>query len=150
MMLPLSLIPMLDELATSENSTTLQDQALLILANHPYILFGALLGSALASFACVVVERGKRDESINGRSHCACGRQLKWYENVPVFGWLAIGGKARCCGAVLSTWYLLTEVAGGALCALGAWYGMTGLAVSTGVLTLVTLVLRAKGRRRLK
>lgn len=67
-------------------------------------------GASIASFLGVVIERVPKKEPITGRSHCACGRQLKWYENVPVIGWLTTGGKAKCCGAKLPVWYLLFEI----------------------------------------
>lgn len=47
-----------------------------------------------------------------GRSHCVCGRQLKWYENVPIIGWLRIGGKTKCCGEKLPVSYLMGEIVG--------------------------------------
>jgi len=73
------------------------------------VLFG-LLGASLSSFASVVVERTKRHEPINGRSHCFCGRQLKWYENVPIIGWLRIGGVTKCCNTPLPKSYLIGEI----------------------------------------
>lgn len=85
--------------------------ATLILIKIILILLAFFLGASIASFTGVVIERVPKKESINGRSHCACGRQLKWYENVPVFGYLSIGGVAKCCGAKLPIWYLLFEVA---------------------------------------
>ncbi len=75
------------------------------------LLFG-FLGASLSSFASVVKERTKRHESINGRSHCVCGRQLKWYENVPIIGWLRIGGITKCCNAKLPASYLIGEIVG--------------------------------------
>lgn len=75
------------------------------------VLFG-MLGASVSSFLSVVIERGKTGESINGRSHCACGRKLHWYENVPIIGWLRIGGVAKCCGAKLPVSYLMGEVLG--------------------------------------
>ena len=74
------------------------------------LLLAFFFGGALASFLGVVIERVPKGESINGRSHCACGRQLKWYENVPVIGWLAIGGKTKCCNTKLPVWYLIFEI----------------------------------------
>lgn len=83
-------------------------------------VYGGLVGSALASFACVVSERAAaRRPFMGGRSVCACGRQLKAYENVPVFGWLRVGGKARCCGARIPVRYLVAELVG--LCAGGGF-----------------------------
>jgi len=74
------------------------------------LLLAFFFGGALASFTGVVIERVPKHESIMGRSHCACGRQLEWYENVPVIGWLSIGGKTRCCSTRLPVWYLLFEL----------------------------------------
>lgn len=73
------------------------------------ILFG-MLGASLSSFTSVVIERTKRGESINGRSHCVCGRQLKWYENIPIIGWLRIGGVTKCCSTKLPVSYLVGEI----------------------------------------
>jgi prepilin signal peptidase PulO-like enzyme (type II secretory pathway) len=73
-----------------------------------FLLF--MLGASIASFLGVVIERVPKGESINGRSHCACGRQLKWYENVPVFGYLRIGGTTKCCNTKLPVWYLIFEI----------------------------------------
>lgn len=70
----------------------------------------AALGGSIASFLGVVAERTPRGESLNGRSHCACGRQLKATENIPVLGWLMSGGKAKCCGAEIPKTYFVTEL----------------------------------------
>ena len=44
------------------------------------------------------------------RSFCDyCGRQLKWYENIPVFSWLFLKGKTRCCGKKLPVSYPVVE-----------------------------------------
>lgn len=74
------------------------------------VVFAALVGAALGSFLGVVVERVPRRESIGGRSRCVCGRLLPWYENLPVVSWLALRGRARCCGAPIPAWYLALEV----------------------------------------
>jgi leader peptidase (prepilin peptidase)/N-methyltransferase len=81
-----------------------------IITKAVLILLAFFLGASIASFSGVVIERVPKGESINGRSHCACGRQLKWYENIPVVGYLSIGGVAKCCGAKLPVWYVLFEI----------------------------------------
>jgi len=91
------------------------------------VLYGALLGACFASFCCVLAERVPAGESINGRSHCVCGRQLTAGQNIPVFGWLSCRGTARCCGAKLPARYLYAELA----------YAAWGAAV-TGVLQAYT------------
>jgi leader peptidase (prepilin peptidase)/N-methyltransferase len=78
----------------------------------------AFLGGLIAgSFVTVVAHRVPRGESIVGpRSRCpACGEQIAAYDNVPVFSWLALRGRARCCGAAISPRYPLTELTLGAL-----------------------------------
>lgn len=69
------------------------------------------------SFVTVVAHRVPRGESIVGpRSRCpACGAQIAAYDNVPVLSWLALRGRARCCGAAISARYPLTELGLGAL-----------------------------------
>lgn len=45
------------------------------------------------------------------RSYCDyCGRQLCWYENVPVLSWLIQRGKTRCCGNPLPWEYPVIEI----------------------------------------
>ena len=58
-----------------------------------------------------------RGESVvGGRSHCpACDSQIAAYDNVPVFSWLLLRGRARCCGAAISARYPLTELVTGVL-----------------------------------
>jgi leader peptidase (prepilin peptidase)/N-methyltransferase len=78
----------------------------------------AFLGGLLAgSFVTVVAHRVPRGESIVGpRSRCpACGAQIAAYDNVPVLSWLALRGRARCCGAAISPRYPLAELALGVL-----------------------------------
>jgi leader peptidase (prepilin peptidase) / N-methyltransferase len=76
--------------------------------------FGGLLAG---SFTTVVAHRVPRRESIVGpRSRCpACGAQIAAYDNVPVFSWLILRGRARCCGAAISPRYPLAELVLGAL-----------------------------------
>jgi leader peptidase (prepilin peptidase) / N-methyltransferase len=84
----------------------------------------AFLGGLLAgSFTTVVGHRVPRGESIVGpRSRCpACGVQIAAYDNVPVFSWLLLRGRARCCGGAISAGYPLTELA------LGLVYAATVL-----------------------
>jgi len=44
-------------------------------------------------------------------SHCPhCKHRLSWYENIPLFSWLALGGKCRHCKAPISAQYPLVEL----------------------------------------
>lgn len=45
------------------------------------------------------------------RSHCPhCKHQLSWYENIPVFSWLALRGRCRNCKAPISFQYPFVEL----------------------------------------
>ncbi len=78
----------------------------------------ALMGACVGSFINVVAWRLPRQESVVlPPSHCPhCGTRLAWFENIPVLGWLALGGRCRHCGAPISPRYPGVEL----LCA-GLW-----------------------------
>ena len=77
----------------------------------------AAAGLATGSFLNVCIHRLPRSRSVVWpASACtACGRPLRWYENVPVAAWLALRGRCRTCGARIPTAYLLVELATPAL-----------------------------------
>ena len=66
--------------------------------------FGLIIGS----FLNVCIYRIPRHESIVfGRSHCTkCGKQIKWYDLVPVFSYLFLFGKCRNCKEKISIIYI--------------------------------------------
>jgi leader peptidase (prepilin peptidase)/N-methyltransferase len=45
----------------------------------------------------------------------SCGYQLKWYDLVPLFSWIFLGGKCRKCKERISIQYPIIEFANGAL-----------------------------------
>ena len=81
----------------------------------------AFLGGLIAgSFISVVAYRVPRGESIVGpRSRCpGCGAQIAAYDNIPLFSWCVLRGRARCCGTRISIRYPLVELGLGLLYAL--------------------------------
>ena len=76
-------------------------------------LYGLLIGS----FLNVVIYRVPEKQNIvTIRSHCmSCGYELKWYDLVPLFSYLVLGGKCRKCKERISVQYPLIEVLNGAL-----------------------------------
>ena len=53
------------------------------------------------------------------RSFCDfCGRQLKWYENMPIVSWVVQKGKTRCCHKKLPIEYPLVELGFGIIFAI--------------------------------
>ena len=90
----------------------------------------AALGLIVGSFLNVCIYRLPRRQSIHwpGSRCTACARPLAWYENVPVFSWLALRGRCRTCGERISVMYPLVEVITGALFVAGyVIYGWTPL-----------------------
>lgn len=83
------------------------------LADAVAVAFLIAIGANLGSFLNVVVHRLPRGESVvTGGSRCpACGAAIRWHDNVPVFGWLWLGGRCRDCGGPISARYPLVEAA---------------------------------------
>lgn len=81
------------------------------------VLISFIFGLVAGSFATAVAHRVPRGMSIAGpRSQCpACGTQIAAYDNVPLFSWLLLRGRARCCGVRISALYPLTELTVGLL-----------------------------------
>jgi prepilin signal peptidase PulO-like enzyme (type II secretory pathway) len=62
------------------------------------------------------VTKNKLQETNKKRSFCDyCGKQLKWFENIPVVSWLIQKGKTRCCGKKLPVLYPIVEIVTGIL-----------------------------------
>ena len=74
------------------------------------ILF--LLGLCTGSFLNVVIYRLPRGESITfDRSHCPfCGKQLVWYDLIPVLSYLLLLGRCRSCHTRISIKYPIVEL----------------------------------------
>jgi prepilin signal peptidase PulO-like enzyme (type II secretory pathway) len=53
---------------------------------------------------------------LGGRSFCDdCGKQLHWYENIPVISWMIQRGRTKCCDQKLSILYPIVEITTGVL-----------------------------------
>lgn len=89
---------------------------LLFLELTPYIII-FIFGITIGSFLNVCIYRIPLGESIVAApSHCmTCGRKLKWYDMVPVFSWLVLGGKCRNCKSKISVQYPIIEGVNGIL-----------------------------------
>ncbi|MEM1166477.1 MAG: A24 family peptidase [Planctomycetota bacterium] len=70
------------------------------------------LGGVVGSFVNVVAWRMPRGESVlTPPSACPrCGTRLWWRDNVPVVGWLVLGGRCRFCMGRISVQYPLVEL----------------------------------------
>jgi leader peptidase (prepilin peptidase)/N-methyltransferase len=113
--------------------------------------FGGLISG---SFISVVAHRVPRGESIVGpRSRCpSCGTTIAAYDNVPVFSWLLLRGRARCCGERISPRYPLVELALGILYVLIAivlWGDAGEVALGLVFVTMLAAVTLTDLERRL-
>ena len=89
---------------------------LLLLEIVPYIVI-FIFGITIGSFLNVCIYRIPLHQSIvTVSSHCmTCGRKLKWYDMIPVFSWLLLGGKCRSCKSKISLQYPVIESLNGIL-----------------------------------
>jgi leader peptidase (prepilin peptidase) / N-methyltransferase len=80
-------------------------------------VFAVLFGLIWGSFLNVVIHRLPRGMSLSRPpSHCpACRTPIKPWRNIPVVSWLAMRGRAPCCGARVSPRYVAVELLGGVL-----------------------------------
>ncbi len=80
-------------------------------------------GLAVGSFLNVCIHRLPRGESVVAPpSRCpACGRGLRWFENVPVLSWMVLRGRCRTCRAAISPVYPLVEIAAALVFVLQYW-----------------------------
>jgi len=103
-----------------------------------------LFGLALGSFLNVCIYRLPRHESIvTPRSHCpSCQHPIRWYDNIPLFSFLALEGRCRDCHIRISPLYPFVEAATAGLgVATLHRYGLTPEFVKYAALGMLLLVL---------
>ncbi len=83
--------------------------------NIIYAIITFIYGIFIGSFLNVCIYRIPKKESVVViRSHCMnCGKNIKWYDLVPIFSFLILGGKCRYCKTKLSAQYPLIEFLNG-------------------------------------
>ena len=77
------------------------------------------------------------------RSHCpSCKHQLSWFENIPLFSWIALRGRCRHCTQPISVQYPLVELLTMFLLLCCVWqfgFGWQGFGASVLTCFLITL-----------
>ena len=92
------------------------EQTLFVYLNNMGIgiyLILILLGLVIGSFVSVITYRVPRGlQFVKGKSFCdKCKKELKWYDNIPLFSFLYYRGRSRCCDKKISPRYPLIELA---------------------------------------
>lgn len=82
-----------------------------------------LSGISIGSFIdCLIWRQNNNLRITSGRSMCIhCGRQLTWWENVPMFSYLFLRGKCQTCKKNIPAFYFLVEFFTGVLFVLFYW-----------------------------
>lgn len=77
-----------------------------------WLMAAVVFGAAVGSFLNVCIVRWPRELSVvRPPSRCTrCGHQISWYENIPVFSWVALRGRCRCCDEPISILYPAVEL----------------------------------------
>ena len=80
-------------------------------------IFVFIIGAAIGSFLNVVIYRIPLGKSIvSPPSSCPkCGERIKPYHNIPIFGWIILGGKCANCKNPISMRYPIIEFLTGVL-----------------------------------
>ena len=83
-----------------------------------------VLGLAFGSFLNVCVYRLPRDLSVvrPGSACPNCKKPIRFYDNIPVLGWLFLRGRCRDCKAPISPRYLVVELLTGLLFLACYWH----------------------------
>ena len=76
-------------------------------------LFLALFGLVTGSFLSVCIHRLPNGGSVvTPSSYCpCCGEWIRWFDNVPIFGYLVLRGQCRHCHESIDPMYPAVEVA---------------------------------------
>lgn len=93
----------------------------------PLVVAG-LFGLITGSFLNVVIYRLPRGKSVVWpASACGgCGRELRWFENIPIVSWVVLGAKCARCKAPISVQYPLVEATTALLFVLVTWLTPAG------------------------
>ena len=75
--------------------------------------FFFILGAIFGSFACCQawrIHERLNQRSLGARSICLnCHHRLAWYDNLPIFSWLALRGRCRYCRHPIGFAEILSE-----------------------------------------
>src|SRR5262245_14118242 len=96
---------------------------------EPIAIAVFVAGLFLGTLLNIVIARLPRERELGGWPRCTrCGRPLAWWQLLPLVGWLAQGGRGRCCGRPLHWLFPLVELLSAvALTRFYQLYGASGV-----------------------
>jgi prepilin signal peptidase PulO-like enzyme (type II secretory pathway) len=81
-----------------------------------FYFFIFIFGLIIGSFLNCLVWRLHEGEGMWNRSYCPkCRDQIAWYDNIPVFSFIFLGGRCRHCSKPISWQYPIVELVTGIL-----------------------------------
>ena len=118
------------------------------MTSPPFLaIVAALFGAVVGSFLNVVILRLPAGESIvfPGSRCPRCGAPIRPWDNIPVFSWLALGGRCRDCRGPIAPRYPLVELANALLWAalaqrFGFGFQLFAFAALCSALLAITLI----------
>jgi leader peptidase (prepilin peptidase) / N-methyltransferase len=116
------------------------------MADSFILILAGVIGLSVGSFLNVCIYRLPRGHSLmRPASRCpSCGRPLRWFDNIPVVSWVALGGRCGQCRARISIQYPIVEFVTAALFVLLVYVTEPGpLLASRLVLAAALIVLFA-------
>src|SRR5688572_16155756 len=107
-----------------------------------WLILAGLLGACIGSFLNVVIYRLPLGQSlVTPPSRCPkCGYRLKFYDNIPVLGWLLLGGRCRECKHKISIQYPIVELITAVLFVIVVWMTPPGPLLASRLLLLCILI----------
>jgi len=84
--------------------------------SYLWSIYAFSIGVIIGSFLNVYIYRFHTGKSLSGSSHCmSCGKDLRWFELIPLISWLALRGRCNKCGSLITSRYFLVELVTGLL-----------------------------------
>src|SRR5918993_1267597 len=112
------------------------------MTDFPPLLIAGVFGACIGSFLNVVIYRLPLGQSIvSPPSQCPkCGYRLQWYDNIPIIGWVLLGGRCRKCRNPISIQYPIVELITALLFILVVWLTPVGPLLATRLLLVCILI----------
>jgi len=94
-----------------DHTSTSSFEAVLGIPEFVGYVFVFMIGACIGSFLNVVIYRVPNEVSLLPGSACPnCKAHIRFYHNIPVFGWLMLGGKCSSCRQPITWRYPAVEL----------------------------------------